>query len=444
MQMDKRVVVVLGSTGTGKSKLAIDLAKELDGEVINADSLQVYRGLDIITNKVTLAEQDGVSHHLLSFKEPCDEYSVLEFVQDCGAAIDDITSRGKVPIVVGGTHYYVQSLLFEASLVELDILSSKVNASEDVPKSVRDELESLFTASEGFDTLLATDKQLLCDKAWDLLDRIDPPMAQRWPRQDFRKLRRALFIYYSSGITQTEWVRRQRSVQMAPKTVYPCCIFWLFSEDKVLCERLNRRVDDMLQAGLVAEVEMLKESKDYTRGVHQAIGYKEFLPYLCENSEEVFSRCVEEVKLRTRRYARSQLKWIKGKLIPQILAQPKGRCLTLVLDSSDSDFWAERVRLPAVRAAKTFMSNDPCCAEMQPTEYLSKPLRARFDVFFKPQQTTKTWKKYTCADCLHRDTMRPREFTGLHEWQQHLQSRGHRKRLACIRKNSHEISDLQD
>ncbi|CAE7941582.1 miaA, partial [Symbiodinium sp. KB8] len=176
-----KVVFIIGSTGTGKSKLGIDICKKYGGEVINADAIQMYKGLDIATAKVTEVEMDGVPHHLLSFLEPLDEsYTVREFRTDALALIDDITKRNRLPVVVGGTMYYVQALLRGALLDEEEEELGEPK-SEGIPEALKEEAK----ANPGI--------------LYESLLKIDPIMAKKLHPNDLRRVERSLEVYYQFG-----------------------------------------------------------------------------------------------------------------------------------------------------------------------------------------------------------------------------------------------------
>ncbi|KAG0234585.1 hypothetical protein BGW41_001098 [Actinomortierella wolfii] len=279
--MGPGVIAVIGTTGVGKSNLSIQLAKELKGEVINADALQVYKGLDIITNKMPLDEREGIEHHLMDFLPLDREYSVIEFKDDALKLIKEIHDREHMPVVVGGTHYYIQSLLWRDTL-----LDTKKAVDEQASEESRNE------AKKNEDFLRNADTATLYKK----LQEIDPIMAKKWHENDRRKISRSLQVYFETGERQSDLIKKQHAIPNSERLRMPSCIFWVYSEPNVLNARLDARVDTMIQGGLFDEIQSMRKmvgpNTDYERGIWQAIGYKEFDPYFAaiekavENSEQ--------------------------------------------------------------------------------------------------------------------------------------------------------------
>lgn len=247
--------LMIGSTGVGKSQLSIDLAKALNGEVINGDSMQVYRGADIITNKVTKEEIGDIKHHLLGFLDPRQPYDVSAFTRDATekvlpkrnilTQIDEIHNEGKWPILVGGTHYYLQSLLFKNTTVPLD--------GELVPD----------------DSILSTPTEDL----FFALQEVDPDSASRLHPSDRRKIQKRLELYLRTGKPASEIYKEQAKPEIRWETL----VFWIWSDRAVLNERLDRRVDKMIEAGVEEECRQLHEIAKETdlspsQGIFQAIG----------------------------------------------------------------------------------------------------------------------------------------------------------------------------
>ncbi|KAJ3415948.1 hypothetical protein HDV05_003789 [Chytridiales sp. JEL 0842] len=381
------VLAVIGTTGVGKSALAIEIAKAVGGEIINADSMQVYKGLDIITNKVTPEEKAMADHHLMDFVDPMHEYSVSQFEKDAIAKIAEIHSRGKVPILVGGTHYYIQSVLWDSSLVSAPsttTLSSSPEPTEtegsEKPASWIGNMHASLNPTLGSRILEALqqtgveggsgDGKVLSEceesKGGDLgvllnglLQEVDPVMAQRWHHKDWRKMRRSLQVYYTTGKKHSDIIKEQKE-SGGGALRYKTGVFWLWANNKALDPRLDGRVDDMIKNGLFEEIKDMRlklhkglvagvqqsthsdvsdgtsettktaaeqnstsELKiDYTRGVLQSIGFKEFDAYLSalEKSqqeielEKLKKEGLESMKAGTRRYARRQVTWIRNKL----------------------------------------------------------------------------------------------------------------------------------
>lgn len=280
--MDKiKIVAVVGPTASGKTSLAVKLAQKLNGEVISADSMQVYKGMDIATAKPDEEEMAGIPHHLISIISPEEEFSVSRFCDLAGQAVRDIVSRGKVPIIAGGTGLYVDSFLGNTVFLE--------NTKND---EVRKNL-SLRLEKEGAEKLYSE----LCEK--------DPEAAEKIHPNNSLKIIRALEIFYSSGKTLTN----QNELSHLEESPYESLIIGLTAENReFLYDRINRRVDIMLENGLVEETKMFFETKTASTAC-QAIGYKELKPYLDGNL--TLEEASENLKRATRRYAKRQLTWFR-------------------------------------------------------------------------------------------------------------------------------------
>ncbi|KAF9436342.1 hypothetical protein BGZ76_004236 [Entomortierella beljakovae] len=350
--MDPGLIAVIGTTGVGKSNLSIQLAKELNGEAINADALQVYEGLDIITNKMPIEEREGVTHHLMDFLSIDREYSVLDFKADALELIKQIHDRKRLPIVVGGTHYYIQSLLWRDTL--LDTKKDVGTISKAETKEEQDEIDIY---------LRDTDTPTLYEK----LKEVDPVMANKWHENDRRKITRSLQVYFETGKSQSELIKKQHALTDSDRLRMPSCIFWVYSAPDVLNKRLDSRVDKMIEGGLFGEIKGMRKNVgsniDYERGIWQAIGYKEFDPYFTaleeaaknnqptdtKELETLKSECTEVMKAKTRQYAKRQVNWIGNKLLP--LCREKD-VKVFLLDATSLDNWKENVGDMAVKLAK--------------------------------------------------------------------------------------------
>uniref|UniRef100_A0A3B5BBP9 tRNA dimethylallyltransferase n=1 Tax=Stegastes partitus TaxID=144197 RepID=A0A3B5BBP9_9TELE len=337
------LVVILGATGTGKSKLAIELGKRLQGEIISADSMQVYQGLDIITNKVTAEEHAQCRHHMISFVDPLvRRYTVVDFRNK---ALALISFPGNLPIVVGGTNYYIESLLWR---VLLDTGSG--NGGDESPDRKR-ELEKLGGAE--------LHKQLA---------KVDPIMAAMLHPNDKRKIARSLQIHEETGIPHSRWLEEQREQEggsgLGGPLRYPDpCIFWLHADMEALDKRLDDRVDEMLSAGLIQELrdfhsrynqqKVQEDSQDYQHGIFQSIGFKEFHDYLTapesstqQERDTLRDKGIEALKIATRRYARKQNKWVRNRF----LKRPGDNVPSVFgLDVTDVSRWEETVLNPALQ-----------------------------------------------------------------------------------------------
>ena len=276
-----KVAAVVGATASGKTALSVSLARLLDGEVISADSMQVYQGLSIATAKPTEAEMQGIPHHLIDFVPLTEEFSVARYCELGHAAIADIAARGKLPIVCGGTGLYVDSLLNNIIFAEIP-----ENA------AIRDSLNETFDA-EGGEAML------------DRLTQCDPETAAKLHPADKKRIVRALEVYTLSGTTLSEFNRRSRS---CPDRYDRVIIGIGYRDRERLYDRINRRVDLMLEAGLTDEARQFYRETTGKTAV-QAIGCKELLPYL--EGREDLDTAVERLKRETRRFAKRQLTWFR-------------------------------------------------------------------------------------------------------------------------------------
>ena len=281
--MPKKIplLVICGPTASGKTKLAVDLALEYNGEVVSADSMQVYKELSVITAKVTPAEMRGVRHHLVDFLPLCESFSVAEYVRLAHEAIADIHSRGKLPIVCGGTGLYISSLI---NNVQFD----ESGGSEEI----RQRLEE-YAEKNGKHAL------------WERLEKIDPEAASNIRENNLIRVIRAIEVYEQTGITLTEQKRRS----MRFESPYNVCMIQIGFRDRAeLYERIDRRVDIMIQNGMLEEARAVYTDSDPATA-YQAIGYKELIPYFEGRSS--LEECGEKIKQESRRYAKRQLTWFR-------------------------------------------------------------------------------------------------------------------------------------
>ncbi len=279
--MLKKVIAVCGPTASGKTALAIEIAKKFDGEIVSCDSMQIYKYMDIGTAKATEIEQKAVKHHMIDFIEPKVKYSVADFVVRARACIDDIISRGKTPVLAGGTGLYLDSIL---NNIAFDDFGSD-------PK-FREEME-LLAQKDGVDAV----HKLLCEK--------DSEAAQKIHPNNLRRVIRALEVCHLTNKTFTEVNEESRR-----EAVYDALIFAIDAEREALYSRINDRVDCMMKAGLVDEVKRLWDmGVDRNTTAMQAIGYKEVLDYLEGNLN--IDETVELIKQESRRYAKRQLTWFR-------------------------------------------------------------------------------------------------------------------------------------
>ena len=282
----KNIIAVVGATASGKTSLAISLAKALDGEIISCDSMQIYRGMDIGTAKPSMEEREGIPHHLMDVVDPCENFSVADYAVLAKSAIDDICSRGKLPIFCGGTGLYLDSVLTATEYSD---------AASD--ETLREEL-----------TKEAQEKGAMA--LWQRLEKEDAESAAAIHPNNVKRVIRALEIKILTGVPKSEWDRRSRLMP----SPYNSLVFGLSYPDRaVLYNRIDKRVDIMMDMGLVSEVEGLLSSGRLPRTstAAQAIGYKEMISYL--DGEVSLDGAVETIKLATRRYAKRQITWFGNK-----------------------------------------------------------------------------------------------------------------------------------
>lgn len=275
-----KLISVVGPTASGKTALSIELAKHYGGEIISADSMQIYKGMSIATAKPTQEEMQGIPHHLMDFLPSDKKYSVADFVNDAGRCIDDIVSRGKMPILVGGTGLYIDSLLNGISF-------EKQERNEELSA----ELFELYRKN-GVDYLL------------DMLGEFDRESADNLREQrNVKRIIRAIEFYKTSGVTISEHNRNSK-LQSSP--YLPLKLGLKYEDRQKLYDRINLRVDIMLKNGLVDEARDVL-SKSLSQTSKMAIGYKELIPYF--SGERSLEDCIEILKRETRRYAKRQLTW---------------------------------------------------------------------------------------------------------------------------------------
>lgn len=275
------LLVIAGPTASGKTKLAVELGKIYNGEVVSADSMQIYKGMSIATAKPDKEEMQGIPHHLIDFLEPDRAFSVADYVKLAAQAINDIYQRGKLPILCGGTGLYISSLI------------DNINFDDTVGDSdIRSKLE--IEARELGNHVL-----------WEHLYQVDEETALKVHENNLPRVIRALEVYQLTGVPMSQHKKNSRR----ESTPYDCCIIGIGFEDRqVLYDRINQRVDSMIEKGLIEEARHMYENHNMVTA-HQAIGYKELIPYF-ENSSSL-DECIEKIKQETRRYAKRQLTWFR-------------------------------------------------------------------------------------------------------------------------------------
>ena len=281
--MPPKVLVICGPTASGKTALAVALAKAHNGEVVSADSMQIYRTMDIGTAKPTAEEMQGVPHHMLDVADPGEDFSVARYVEMASACVDDILARDKLPIIAGGTGLYIDSLL-----------SGRTFAGFSPDSPLRKKLEQRYL-TQGGPALLAELKQ------------IDPESAARLHPNDAKRIIRALEVYYTTGATIT---RHNAATRALPPRYEGVTLGLAFREREDMWRHIDRRVDRMLEQGLVEEVRsLLDRNVPLKSTAMQAIGYKEMAAaLLCGGSVQA---AAEEIRLRSRQYGKRQLTWFR-------------------------------------------------------------------------------------------------------------------------------------
>ena len=278
--MDK-IYIIAGPTACGRSAAAIKLAKKTGGEVISADSMQVYRGMDIGTAKVTAEEMQGVPHHLIDILDPVEEFNINIFQKLCKKAISEIIQRGHIPIICGGTGFYIQSVLYDIDFTE-----------EETDMSYRRELEELYKKKGG-------------EVLFEMLREADPASCETIHPNNIKRVIRALEYHKETG----ECLSVHNEEQRKKKPAYDAAFYVLYDDRKLMYQRIDRRVDKMIEQGLVEEVRKLKEYVPRDAVSMQGLGYKEIYAYL--EGECSLDEAVYVLKRDTRHFAKRQITWFK-------------------------------------------------------------------------------------------------------------------------------------
>lgn len=276
-----KVIVICGPTASGKTALSIELAKRINGEVVSADSMQIYKDMDIGSAKVTKEEMQGIKHYLVDCVSPDERYSVANYKLDAKKAIEEILKKGKTPIVVGGTGLYIDALIYEIEYQDV-----KIN------ESYRKELESI-KQNQGLEVL------------YERAVKIDPEAMKKITPNDSKRIMRVLEIYEATGKNKTE----QEAESRLKEIPYNYKVFAITMDREKLYERVNKRVDIMIENGLIEEVkELLKKYKEFPTAM-QALGYKEVKEYL--DGKLTKQEMIDKIKQESRRYAKRQLTWFR-------------------------------------------------------------------------------------------------------------------------------------
>ena len=280
MQKNK-VIVICGPTASGKTALSIELAKQINGEIVSCDSMQIYKDMNIGTAKPTTEEMQGIKHYLIGYVSPEERYSVADYKKDAKRAIKEIIEKGKMPIVVGGTGLYLDSLIYEIEYQDIKLDEAYRNQLE---KEVQEKgLEALYERAK----------------------MIDPKAIEKISATDKKRILRILEIYHATGKTKTEQEIESRKKEVE----YDYKVYALNWDREKLYDRINKRVDIMIEQGLIQEVEEILQKYQKFPTAMQGLGYKEVVDYL--NGIYTKEEMVEKIKMETRRYAKRQLTWFR-------------------------------------------------------------------------------------------------------------------------------------
>lgn len=281
--MKQKVIAIVGPTAVGKTKMGVYLAKQLDGEVINGDASQIYREMSIGTAKATAEEMDGVPHHLLDIRDPSETYTAADYQRDARETIERMGSQKKRPILVGGTGFYIKAALF-------NYLFSDIKAD----RAYRQQLEQ-YVHANGAEALHAK------------LAQVDPITASKIHPHNTIRVIRALEVYQVTGIPFSN-----QQQQVSDQPYYPVVIIGLTMQREILYRRIDRRVDKMMEAGLLEEVRRLYNQGLAGSQALQAIGYKEFFPYF--EGKQSLEVSIDQLKKNSRHYAKRQFTWFRGQM----------------------------------------------------------------------------------------------------------------------------------
>ncbi len=276
-----KVIVICGPTASGKTSLSIELAKKINGEIISCDSMQIYKDMNIGTAKVTEEEMQGIQHYLIDFVSPDVRYSVANYKNDAEKAIETIIDKGKIPIIVGGTGLYLDSLIYGIEYPEIKF-----------DEKYREKLENEIEEN-GLEYLYSKAKE------------IDEQAMQKISPNDKKRIIRVLEIYHATGKNKTEQEIESRKKEVK----YDYKIFAINMDREKLYERINIRVDKMIENGLIEEVEDLQKKYNHFPTAMQGLGYKEVVEYL--QNQITRDEMIEKIKQESRRYAKRQLTWFR-------------------------------------------------------------------------------------------------------------------------------------
>ncbi|CAF4203074.1 unnamed protein product [Rotaria socialis] len=404
------IVIILGATAVGKTKLSVHLSKRFHGEIINADSMQIYEGLDITTAKPTTTEKDNVPHHLFSYVNPLDRaHNVVDYRNDALPIIESVLSRSHLPYIVGGTNYYIESLLFHLNPPDPLVEQSNDQQCISLVPDLSEENLAKLTSPELHEILSIIDKST---------------SIRRHPNEE-RKIRRAIEFYRDSGgIPLSEALKKQHAESgfsyRGSFRFHRCCLLWLTCQKEELQRRINDRIKSMLDRGLIDELEKFhdkynrtraesEQSYDYTHGIFQAIGFKEFHDYLLlsdierksENGEKIFANAVERLKLSTIQYSKYQEKWLRMRLLQRVEEHSPN---VYELDTTNLSLWNENVEQRAEAIINAFLKNETIPYESLPRKQTDEPV----------------YEQNTCSTC-------QRVFHLKSQWLVHLKGKQHKR-----------------
>ena len=283
--MKRTVIVVAGPTASGKSGLGIELAKKLNGMVISADSMQIYKGLDVGTAKVTAEEAQGINHELIDIVEISDKFSVSDYKDMCYQKIEGIFALGKTPIIVGGTGLYINAVVNNMQFEQID---------EEYEKQIEDKLNELIQGK--------TSQEL-----YDLLKQMDEKAVDKIDKGNDKRIIRAIKLNLL-GINKSD-IDSRNDLWQKNESKYNFLVIYIDMPRDMLYDRINIRVDQMVEQGVLEEAKMLYNMKDESITACQAIGYKEFFGYI--EGTKTLQECAELLKQKTRNYAKRQITWFK-------------------------------------------------------------------------------------------------------------------------------------
>lgn len=466
--MTKRLplVVILGATACGKSKLAIDLARRFNGEILSVDSMQVYKGLDIVTNKVTEEEQIQAKHHMIDVLEPHQRFNVIDFRLRSLSILDDLLEAKKLPIIVGGTNYYMESIIWKNFLLgptnelteankESPDSSTTIDAEIKLIRDLPDECLHTKDDIKDVETFFSKPiynfglRHIESESLWEILEQVDPKTAHWFHPRDKRRIVRCLQVIQEKRKTYGEMLtdvnkseHGDKSSLGGPLRFSPTCVIWLSCDKDILHKALEDRVDLMLERGLLAELERFHleynakrlasgQEANYEQGIFQTIGFKEFHDYLTmseterasDKGQKVLQTSIQAMKQSTKRYAKRQLSWIKRRFL-----QPGARDLPPIFKLPtvfDESKWQDSVMKPAIEIVDSFVSD-------RPLEDASKALQAELEDIERDNQPG----KYYCETC-------DKIFIGSKTIETHLKSRVHKRRSDSLSKRAKRLEEDQ-